>query len=149
MSSAPCAIVLTAPVLGFPGAIAINRNALHPYAAALLADWVLSDEAQHLLARFFRGPIALAHPYLPDDTPVVLYGLTGQAVVDKVLSYWGQYVDRCITVLSGRERNCSGRAASSSAAPFASPMKPSARAGASSARRRSANACSADGPMRA
>jgi len=92
--SAPCAIVLTAPVLGFPGAIVINKHAPHPHAAALLADWVLGEEGQQLLARYFRGPITLGHPYLPDDTPVVLYGLTGQNVVDKVLLYWDEYVTK-------------------------------------------------------
>jgi hypothetical protein len=52
------------------------------------------EEGQQLLARYFRGPITLGHPYLPDDTPVVLYGLTGQNVVDKVLLYWDEYVTK-------------------------------------------------------
>jgi iron(III) transport system substrate-binding protein len=92
--STPCAMVLTAPVLGFPGAIVINKYAAHPYAAALLADWVLSKESQQFLAKRFRGPLALPHPYLPEDTKLVLYGLVSNDIVDKVLSYWDQYVTR-------------------------------------------------------
>jgi len=90
----PCAMVLTAPVLGFPGAIVINKYAVHPYSAALLADWVLSETSQQHLAKYFRGPIALKHPYLPDDTKLVLYGLVPQDIVDKVLRYWDQYVTK-------------------------------------------------------
>ena len=92
--STPCAMVLTAPVLGFPGAIVINKYAAHPNAAALLADWVLSKESQQYLAKGFRGPLTLPHPYLPDDTKLVLYGLVSNDIVDKVLSYWNQYVTR-------------------------------------------------------
>jgi iron(III) transport system substrate-binding protein len=92
--AAPCAIVLTTPVLGFPGAIVINKYATHPYAAALLADWVLSKESQQYLARGFRGPLALQHPYLPDDVKLVLYGLVSNDIVDKVLRYWDQYVTK-------------------------------------------------------
>jgi iron(III) transport system substrate-binding protein len=92
--STPCAMVLTAPVLGFPGAIVINKHATHPYAAALLADWVLGKESQQFLAKRFRGPLALPHPYLPDDTKLVLYGLVSNDIVDKVLSYWDQYVTK-------------------------------------------------------
>src|SRR5262249_22721006 len=45
----PCAIVLTAPVLGFGGGVVINKNTTRPYAAALLADWALSEESQSYL----------------------------------------------------------------------------------------------------
>src|SRR5262249_8650074 len=88
----PCALVLTAPVLGFAGSIVINKNTPHPHAAALLADWMLSAESQAFLARSFRSPLAGKHPYLPDDARVVIYNLTGRAVVDKVLAWWDRYV---------------------------------------------------------
>jgi ABC-type Fe3+ transport system substrate-binding protein len=94
LPSAPCAIVLSAPVLGFAGSMVINRNTPHPHAAALLADWALSEESQSYLARAFRGPLSAKHPYLPGETQVVTYGLTGKSVVDKVLGYWDRYVTR-------------------------------------------------------
>ena len=94
LPSAPCAIVLSAPVLGFAGSMVINRNTPHPHAAALIADWALSEESQTYLARAFRGPLSAKHPYLPPETKVVTYGLTGKSVVDKVLGYWDQYVTR-------------------------------------------------------
>jgi iron(III) transport system substrate-binding protein len=90
----PCAMVLTAPVLGFAGAIVINKNTRAPHAAALLADWALSEESQSFLAKSFRGPLASKHPYLPDDAQVVTYGLTGKDIVEKVLAYWDQYVGK-------------------------------------------------------
>jgi ABC-type Fe3+ transport system substrate-binding protein len=70
----------------------INKNTPHPYAAALLSDWALSEESQSYLAKTFRGPLALPHPYLPADTDIVTYGLTSKEVVDKVLGYWKEYV---------------------------------------------------------
>src|SRR5205807_2367194 len=63
----PYAIVYTAPILAFAGAMVINKNTQNPYAAALLADWSLSDEAQKLTSDVLRGPIAIKHPYLPDN----------------------------------------------------------------------------------
>jgi iron(III) transport system substrate-binding protein len=90
----PCAVVLTAPMLGFAGAIVINKHTGRPYSAALLADWVLSQESQVFLGKSFRGPLASKHPYLPESTPVVTYGLTGKEVVDKVLRWWDEYVTK-------------------------------------------------------
>ena len=43
---APYAIVYTAPILAFAGSMVINKNTQNPHAAALMADWALSDEAQ-------------------------------------------------------------------------------------------------------
>jgi iron(III) transport system substrate-binding protein len=90
----PCATVLTTPVLGFAGSIVINKNTTRPYGSALLADWALSEESQSYLAKTFRGPLAAKHPYLPDSTQVVTYGLTGKDVVDKVMRYWDEYVTK-------------------------------------------------------
>src|ERR1043166_4744438 len=94
--SAPCALALSAPVLGFGGAMVINRNTPHPHAAALLADWALGQESQHYLAGEFRGPLSAKPPYLPPETKVVTYGLTGQAIVDKVLAWWDRYVTKLL-----------------------------------------------------
>jgi iron(III) transport system substrate-binding protein len=92
--STPCAMVLSTPILGFAGSMVINKNTTHPYGAALLADWALSQESQQYLASVFRGPLSAKHPYLPADTKVVTYGLTGKSTVDKVLAYWDQYVTK-------------------------------------------------------
>ena len=48
---APYAIVYSAPAFGFAGVAAINKNAPHPYAAALWADWSLTQESQTYVAR--------------------------------------------------------------------------------------------------
>ena len=34
------------------------------------------------------------HPYLPEGTQVVTYGLTGEEVVDKVLRWWDESVTK-------------------------------------------------------
>jgi ABC-type Fe3+ transport system substrate-binding protein len=81
-------------VLGFAGSMVINKNTTHPYGAALLADWALSQESQQYLASVFRGPLSAKHPYLPESTKVITYGLTGKSTVDKVLAYWDQYVTK-------------------------------------------------------
>ena len=46
------------PVIARPQAIAVARNALHPHAALLFADFVLSPEGQGLLERMGRSPIS-------------------------------------------------------------------------------------------
>ena len=51
--------------------------------------WALSAESQHYLASMYRGPLSAKHPYLPPQTKLVIYGLTG-----KVSSAW-----RAVTVL--------------------------------------------------
>ena len=58
---------------GFAGVAVINRNTPHPYAAALWTDWTLTEESQKYVAGVLRGPIALKHPYLPDDVKIVTY----------------------------------------------------------------------------
>ena len=92
--NAPCVVVQSAPFLGLAGAMVINRNTLHPYAAALLADWALSPESQEYAAKNFRGPVALKHPYLNDDVQMVVSGLPPKETVDKVLGWWSEYVGR-------------------------------------------------------
>ena len=75
------------------GSIIINKNTPHPYAAALYADWCLSDESQKYMKSKFRGPVTLKHPYMPDD--VTLIGLTVPPkleVVKRVHDDWKKYI---------------------------------------------------------
>ena len=86
--------VWTAPVHGAPGALVINKNAAHPYASALLADWLLSDESQQYTSDKYRGPITMSSPYMPADVKVVVTP-TGDPELNKhLLDLWEQYVSR-------------------------------------------------------
>jgi iron(III) transport system substrate-binding protein len=89
---APYAIVYSAPAFGFAGVAAINRNAPHPYAAALWADWTLTPESQNYVAGVLRGPIALKHPFIPDTMKIVTYVDAPADVMDRLLSAWNTYV---------------------------------------------------------
>jgi iron(III) transport system substrate-binding protein len=89
---APFAIVYSAPALGFAGVAAINKNARHPHAAALWTDWTLTEESQKFVATLLRGPIALKHPFLPDDMKIVTYNDAPPDVVKRLLGYWNKYV---------------------------------------------------------
>lgn len=91
---APFAIVYTAPILAFAGAMIINKNTPHPYGSALLADWMLSDESQAYVAQEFRGPVARKHPFLPDSVRVIPYGYLSDDIVNRLHDYWNQYIGR-------------------------------------------------------
>jgi iron(III) transport system substrate-binding protein len=90
--SAPYAIVYSAPAFGFAGVAAINRNAPHPYAAALWADWSLTQESQNYVAQVLRGPVGLKHPFLPDTMKIVTYVDAPPDVMDRLLGTWNKYV---------------------------------------------------------
>jgi iron(III) transport system substrate-binding protein len=90
----PCAAVLNVPLIGLAGAMLINRNAQHPYTAALMTDWSLTQESQEYTAKNFRGPLAIKHPYLPDDAQLIAAPLPDKAEVDKVLGYWKKYIGK-------------------------------------------------------
>ena len=90
--SAPLALVYSAPVLGFAGVVAINRQAQNPYAAALFADWTLSAESQKLVGDVLRGPIARAHPFLPDDVQIVTYDDAPADVMERLLGLWDRFM---------------------------------------------------------
>ena len=92
--STPYAIVYTAPVMGYAGSMAINKNTPHPYAAALLTDWALSKESQEYTAERLRGPVGVKHPYLPEDTKIVTYGDVAPEIVDRLQGYWAKYIGR-------------------------------------------------------
>jgi iron(III) transport system substrate-binding protein len=91
---APFAIVYTAPILAFAGAMVINKNTTNPYASALLADWTLSDEGQKFITDVLRGPLAAKHPYLPDDVKVVTYNIVGEDITNRLHEAWNQYIGR-------------------------------------------------------
>lgn len=90
----PCKGVFSAPVLGLGGAVVINKNTQHPYASALFADWTLSEESQAYTAKNFRGPVAINHPFIPDGTNIVTYGIVPNDVVDKSLKFWDDNVTK-------------------------------------------------------
>jgi iron(III) transport system substrate-binding protein len=92
--AAPYAIVYSAPILATNDVAAINRNAPNPYAAALFADWTLSAESQAYLAAQLRGPVALRHPYLPDNVALIDNIDPPQDVMDRLLGAWYRYVEK-------------------------------------------------------
>ncbi len=90
--SAPFAIATSAPAFGFAGVAGISRNAPHPYAAALWTDWSLTRESQAYVAHLLRGPVALRHPFFPDDMKLVTYVDAPADVMDRLMDAWNQYV---------------------------------------------------------
>jgi len=90
--AAPYAISYSVPVMGFAGVAAINRNTLRPHAAALWTEWTLTEESQKYVATLLRGPIALKHPYLPDDAKIVTYTDAPADVSKRLLDTWNRYV---------------------------------------------------------
>jgi iron(III) transport system substrate-binding protein len=88
------AIVYSAPAIGFGGVAAINKNATHPYAAALWTDWTLTEESQTFVAVLLRGPVALKHPYLPDSMKIITYNDAPPDVAKRLLGYWNKYVSK-------------------------------------------------------
>ncbi|HXG52520.1 MAG TPA: ABC transporter substrate-binding protein [candidate division Zixibacteria bacterium] len=90
----PYAIVYTAPILAYAGAMIINKNAPNPYAAALFTDWTLSDESQKYTADEWRGPLIGRHPYLPDNVKLVPFGYVSDDIVERLHGYWNQYIGK-------------------------------------------------------
>ena len=90
--SLPFAIAWGAAMPANIGSLVINRNAAHPYAAALLADWALSEESQRYAAENFRGPVAYKHPFMPEDAKIVSYSFVGTDVADRLQGYWNDLI---------------------------------------------------------
>ncbi|HEY7301226.1 MAG TPA: extracellular solute-binding protein [Xanthobacteraceae bacterium] len=90
--AAPYAIVYSAPAIGFAGVAAINKNAPHPYAAALWTEWTLTEESQKYVASLLRGPVTLKHPFLPESMKIVTYNSEPPDVMTRLLGYWNKYV---------------------------------------------------------
>jgi len=91
---APFAIVYTAPVLAFAGAMVINKNTQHPYASALFVDWTLGEDSQNMINDILRGPLTTKHPYLPDNIKLVTYNVVSEDVTKRLHEAWGQYIGR-------------------------------------------------------
>jgi iron(III) transport system substrate-binding protein len=90
----PYAIVYSAPILAYAGAMIINKNTQNPHAAALFSDWTLSEEGQKYVADEFRGPLVGKHPYLPDNIKVVTFGYLSEEIVDRLHSVWKQHIGK-------------------------------------------------------
>jgi iron(III) transport system substrate-binding protein len=88
----PFVPVWTAPVHAAGGAIMINKNTPHPYASALWADWVLSDESQKYTSDEYRGPVTIPHPYMPADVKPVIFDSADGSLGNKLLDMWAKYV---------------------------------------------------------
>jgi iron(III) transport system substrate-binding protein len=91
---APFAMVLTAPILSFAGGMVINKNAKNPYASALFVDWTLSQDSQNLINEILRGPLAIKHPFLPDNVKLVTYNIVSDDITTRLHDAWGQYIGR-------------------------------------------------------
>jgi hypothetical protein len=74
--------------------LVINPSTPYPYAAALFADWLMTDESQTYLASRLRGPIALKHPYFADGTKLVSYGYAPAEVIDRLNGIWNKHLGR-------------------------------------------------------
>ena len=86
------ALSTEAPVMARAGVTSINPNTPHPYAAALWTDWHLSEESQKYIFGEFRGPLAIQHPFLGDDTPLFVFGVVPEEINAKVNDSWKKYV---------------------------------------------------------
>lgn len=80
------------PVLGYAGAVVINANAPHPHAAALFADWLLSDDAQKIMAGLYRGTLTLPTEFMPKGATLVTYGYVDKETADKLHGLWNKHV---------------------------------------------------------
>ena len=70
----------------------INKNTPYPYATALFADWLISDESQAFLSSRLRGPIASKHPYFTDTVKLVSYGYEPADVIDRLQAIWSKHI---------------------------------------------------------
>lgn len=91
---APFAIVYEAPIMARAGVTAISTNTPHPYGAALWTDWHLTQESQQYIHDEFRGPLAMKHPFLKDDTELFVFGVVAEEVNQKVNDYWRDIIGR-------------------------------------------------------
>lgn len=98
----PFAVAWEAGIMGWGSGIIINKNAPHPYAAALFADWTLSEESQEYAAKQFRGPVAYKHPYMPDGVKLtVVKEPASDAENDRYIALWNATIGGHATVRKG------------------------------------------------
>ncbi len=89
---APFKAVYTAEVMGWGSATFINRNTVHPNAAALYTDWALSEAPQQYLASVFKGPVTLKHPFLPPDAKIVVFQYADKELLGQLYAAWDKYI---------------------------------------------------------
>lgn len=90
----PFGVAYDAPITVAAVSAVINKNTPNPHAAALFADWVLSDECQGLLAKEYRGAIAIPHPYFPSNVKLVFYQSVPPEVEAKLVALWQKHVGK-------------------------------------------------------
>ncbi len=91
---APFVPVFEAPIFVFSSVIWVNRNARHPHAAALYADWIISDESQEFLLKELRGPITKKHPFVPADAQLVIIKWLSKDIANKHQELWRKYIGK-------------------------------------------------------
>ena len=87
-------IAFDAPVMADAFGSVISKNAKNPYAAALYVDFMLSEPSQAYMQKRMRGPLAVKHPFMPDDAQVVTFGPQPAAIAKRLHGYWNTYVTK-------------------------------------------------------
>ena len=90
--NAAIAVDWNVPVFGDAGVGMINKNAPHPYAAALFTDWMLSEESQKYADSEYRNPIGVPNSHFPKDAKTVPYGPTDPKVTQALIETWNKFV---------------------------------------------------------
>jgi iron(III) transport system substrate-binding protein len=90
----PFRAIYSAGALGYAGAIVINKNAPHPHAAALWADYTLTETSQKVLRKAWRGTVAIKHAFFPEDAKLVTYNYLDSKIVNRLHDVWGKNVGR-------------------------------------------------------
>ncbi len=98
----PIGVSWEAGIMGWGSGVIINKNAPDPYAAALFADWTLSEESQKYTAEEYRGPVAYKHPYMPDGVKLaVVKEPATDAENDRYMALWNATITGHATVREG------------------------------------------------
>ena len=91
-NAAPFKPVYEAPVVASTLVGVINANTPHPYTAALMMDWLLSEPVQQALLKDNRGVPTQPHPFVPDGTDLVAIQMPPNDVMARLQDYWVQYI---------------------------------------------------------
>ena len=91
---APFKAVYTAEILAYPSVMSISNHAANPMSAGLYADWVLGKESQDFIAKEFRSPITVPHPYMPSDAQIVNVPYLDAATTERIHAIWTKYTIR-------------------------------------------------------
>jgi ABC-type Fe3+ transport system substrate-binding protein len=90
----PLRIDYEVPTTVYSSVIWINKNAVHPFTAALYADWIVSEDSQNFLYKELRGPITRSHPFLPDDAEIAVLNPVDPKLSAELQGYWKQYIGK-------------------------------------------------------